>query len=82
MGSVPRPITETAKWIAGWRDGVDWDATDYLVATDRLRAPILLFQGAADTTVPPATSYALAAQRPDLVTYVVTPGAITSIPGT
>ncbi len=72
---VPGPLVSMAKWISGWRFGVDWGAVNYLARDSELRAPILLFQGTADQTVPPATSAELAADRPDLVTYVVTPGA-------
>jgi alpha-beta hydrolase superfamily lysophospholipase len=72
---IPGSLTAVAKWIAGWRYGVDWANLNYLTSDARLRAPVLLFQGTGDKTVPPATSNQLAKDRPDLVTYVLTPGA-------
>jgi uncharacterized protein len=72
---IPGSLTAAAKWIAGWRYGVDWANADYLASDALLRAPILLFQGTGDKIVPLATSSQLAKDRPDLVTYVVTPGA-------
>jgi uncharacterized protein len=72
---LPRSLVTVGRWIAGLRYGVDWDALHYLKDVGRLKVPILLFHGTADTGVPIATSAELAAARPDLVTYVVTPGA-------
>lgn len=72
---VPGSLVAVAKWMASWRFGVDWGKLNYLAGDSRLRSPILLFQGTADATVPTSTSSALASDRPDLVTYVVTPGA-------
>lgn len=72
---IPPTLVATAKWIAGARYGVDWSGTDYLAGDSKLAAPILLFQGTADKTVPQSTSDQLARDRPDLVTYIVTPGA-------
>ncbi len=72
---IPDPITNLAQAIAGARFGIDWQAVNYLASADRLRTPILLFQGDADQDIPPYTSEALAAARPDLVRYVRTPGA-------
>jgi alpha-beta hydrolase superfamily lysophospholipase len=72
---VPQSLTDVAKWMAGWRFGVDWGALDYLKELDTVRAPILLFQGTADRTVPIGTSDELARDRPHLVTYIRTPEA-------
>lgn len=72
---IPGSLVATAKWIADRRYGIDWNATDYLAGDSKLTTPILLFQGTADKTVPPATSDQLSKDRPDLVTYIVTPGA-------
>ena len=72
--ALPQSLTDVAKWIAGWRYGVDWRSLDYLDGAARLQAPILLFQGTADTRVPPATSDELARRAPE-VTYVRVPGA-------
>ena len=66
----PASLTATAKWIAGWRFDVDWDATGHLDETDRLRTPLLIFHGTADADVPIATSREFAGARPDLVTLV------------
>jgi pimeloyl-ACP methyl ester carboxylesterase len=67
--SLPSQLTDTAEVLADWRYGIDWDALDYVARAGELRAPILLFHGTADETVPVATSDALARDRPDLVTY-------------
>ena len=71
---VPQSLTEVAKWIAGWRYGVDWRSLDYLDEAARLQAPILLFQGTADKRVPAATSDELARLARD-VTYIRVAGA-------
>ncbi|MHB8324532.1 MAG: alpha/beta hydrolase family protein [Candidatus Dormibacteria bacterium] len=70
---LPQSLTDTAKWIASWRYGVDWGGMNYLARVARLRAlgtPILLFQGLQDTTVPWQTSAALARALPRQVTYL------------
>ncbi|MBI4338895.1 MAG: alpha/beta fold hydrolase [Chloroflexi bacterium] len=72
----PTLVAAVAKGFSRVRFGVDWSALDYLKQIDRLRAPILLFHGAADDTVPVATSDALARARPDSVRYVRVPGAV------
>jgi alpha-beta hydrolase superfamily lysophospholipase len=66
---LPQSLTDVAKWISGWRYGVDWRSLDYLKGAAKLHAPILLFQGTADTKVPSATSDELARIAPD-VTYI------------
>ena len=71
---IPRVLTSTAEWLAGWRFGVDWSATDHLPAT-WLHVPALVFHGVADRTVPIATSDALHAAHPSLVEEVRVPGA-------
>jgi pimeloyl-ACP methyl ester carboxylesterase len=71
---LPQSLTDVAKWVAGWRYGVDWTSLDYLGGAAKLHLPILLFQGTADATVPPATSDELARVAGD-VTYVRVRGA-------
>lgn len=71
---LPQSLTDVAKWIAGWRYGVDWKGLNYLAQADRIRVPILVFHGAVDQSVPPQTSRELAAGRPN-VTLVVVPRA-------
>jgi uncharacterized protein len=70
----PQSLTDVAKWIAGWRYGVDWGSLDYLRGAAKLKAPILLFQGTADRKVPAATSDQLARLAGD-VTYLRVAGA-------
>jgi alpha-beta hydrolase superfamily lysophospholipase len=71
---LPQSLTDVAKWIAGWRYGVDWRSLDYLNGAAKIHAPILLFQGTADHTVPLATSDELARTARD-VTYIRVRGA-------
>jgi uncharacterized protein len=71
---LPQSLTDMAKWIAGYRYGVDWTSLDYLDGAAKLQAPVLLFQGTADKMVPPATSDELARIAHD-VTYVRVGGA-------
>jgi pimeloyl-ACP methyl ester carboxylesterase len=67
---LPAALTQVAKGMTGVRDDLDWGALDYLDRAGELSTPILLFHGTADSTVPVALSEALAAARPDLVTFV------------
>lgn len=70
--TLPNELTYFAKWIAGWRFDIDWDATDYLTQTSNLHAPMLVFHGTRDISVPYATSEAMAANRPDITTLITT----------
>ena len=67
--NLPSVFTKAALQFATWRNGIDWAKTDYLSSTEALAAPILLFHGDDDQTVPVSTSEALAEARPDLVTF-------------
>jgi len=69
---LPDPLTDFAKWIASWRFDIDWDETNYLAQTSELHAPMLIFHGTNDASVPLATSRRLANLRPDIVTLVTT----------
>jgi pimeloyl-ACP methyl ester carboxylesterase len=51
---------------------VNWDETDYLAQSNELHAPMLIFHGTNDDSVPLATSQKLAILRPDIVTLVTT----------
>lgn len=68
-------LTSMAQWLAGVRAGIRWEKLNTLALAGRLRSPVLLFHGTADSMVPLETSKALADSRPDLVTLVVIPGA-------
>jgi len=68
--NLPGVLGATAKWLATLRYDADWEALDFLSRADELSMPMLLFHGDADTMVPVGTSEALAARRPDLVTFV------------
>ena len=70
---IPGVVTSVAKVIAGIRFDIDLSEWDYLNRADELAAPILLFHGDADKTVPVKTSDALAKARPDIVEYVRRP---------
>jgi len=67
---LPWFFTQIAEKLAEIRFDVDWGAMNYLRRADELTAPVLLFHGDDDDTVPVETSDALAEARPDLVTYV------------
>jgi hypothetical protein len=72
---LPSSLTAVAKWMSGWRFGVDWASLDYLSRANDFRVPFLVFHGTADTTVPISTSSEFRRLRPDLVTLVSCPGA-------
>lgn len=65
----PGPLVNLGKAFARLRFGTDWQGMNYLRRTQELDAPILLIHGAADPTVPVATSDALAQARPDIVEH-------------
>jgi alpha-beta hydrolase superfamily lysophospholipase len=66
---VPPALTVAAKGIAGLRYDLDWGQLDYVDRAGGLAAPMLVFHQTGDPTVPVAISEALAAARPDLVTF-------------
>jgi pimeloyl-ACP methyl ester carboxylesterase len=70
--AVPEGLTNIAKWIASWRFDIDWQATDYVDQTASIHAPILIFHGTRDISVPLSTSREMATRRPDITTLVVT----------
>lgn len=78
MPVVGTPIPDLIIWIAknisSMRFGIDYDKLDYLSRMNELAAPILLFQGDADRTVPVESADTLAEIRPDIVRYVRNPG--------
>ncbi len=67
--NLPAVVTGTAKWMTAVRYGVDWGALDYLQDAGKLKTPILLIHGDADTRVPIETSEALARLLPDTVQF-------------
>lgn len=69
---LPTQLTRFAKWIVSWRFDVNWEETDYLAQSNELHAPMLIFHGSNDESVPLATSGQLAQLRPDIVTLVTT----------
>ena len=72
---LPGLLTWLGKTAASLRYGVSWSDLDYLGRADELAPSILLIHGDADRTVHIRTSDALAAARPDLVTYLRVAGA-------
>ena len=72
---VPGPLMSLTKSIFSMRFEARWRELNEMEGGARLLEPVLLFHGTADTTVPVETSDALAAARPDLVTYVRVGGA-------
>jgi pimeloyl-ACP methyl ester carboxylesterase len=74
--SLPGILTVVGKRIVAYRLGLsNLDPLDATRSAASLRAPTLLFQGTKDTTIPVGPSAAFARARPDIVTYVVVPGA-------
>ena len=58
--------------IASWRFDIDWNASNYLDQTTNLHAPMLIFHGTEDTSVPYDTSLTMSQLRPDITTLVTT----------
>jgi pimeloyl-ACP methyl ester carboxylesterase len=69
---VPGFLVPIGKKFTSWRFDFDWDETDHLSRVDRLDVPVLLFHGGEDDRAPIAVSNRFAAERADIVTYVVT----------
>ena len=69
---VPDLLTSFAKTVASWRFDIDWDQTDYITQTNNLHAPMLIFHGTNDVSVPYSSSAEMASLRPDITTLVTT----------
>jgi hypothetical protein len=72
---LPAWLTALAVRTVSARAGIDFDVFDRPARASDLKVPVLLFHSDADDFVPDGPSKALAAARPDLVTYVDVPGA-------
>lgn len=48
---LPGPIVSLGMTLAGWRFGLDWEATDYLSALDDITVPVLVLHGDADRVI-------------------------------
>lgn len=70
--SVPGFIANTAEATASLRSGINFDALDQ-VDQAQPSIPMLLFQGANDTTTPASVCDSFAHAHPDFVTYVRVP---------
>ncbi len=70
--AIPDELTSFAKWIAGWRFDIDWDAMNYLNKAGELHAPTLIIHGRNDPSVPIATSRDMAELRPQIMTLIET----------
>ena len=71
---LPTSLVATAKWFAGWRFDVDWEAMDYVAQWRDLHTPTLIIQGTGDRTIPLEPAHELATTRPDVVTLITPPG--------
>src|SRR5262249_5427228 len=68
-------ITAWGKVVASWRAGLDWSDLVQVRHASEFSTPMLIFHGEEDPTVPIEVSRRFAAARPDLVTFIATPGA-------
>ncbi|MFN2319422.1 MAG: alpha/beta hydrolase [Dermatophilaceae bacterium] len=76
--NLPTPIallarvvmgSESARWLAGVSESVDVARTDWVHRAEELTHPMLVMHSVADDFVPIGPSRAVAAARPDLVTF-------------
>jgi pimeloyl-ACP methyl ester carboxylesterase len=71
---IPGLMIWIAKNLSSIRFGIDFKQLDYLSKVSELDAPILLFHGNADKTVPVKVADAFAKKRGDIVHYIRGPG--------
>jgi uncharacterized protein len=72
---LPSPVTDLALRVMQLRSGIDLDRLDWVARERELTVPMLVFASDDDTYVPDGPAKHLAADRPDLVTFVNVPGA-------
>lgn len=70
--SLPGFFANAAELVATIRSGINFDALDQL-SQPQPPIPMLLFQGADDTTTPPGVSAAFAQAHSSFVTYISVP---------
>ncbi len=72
---LPHVVVPITKSVSSFRAGIDWSALDQVERAGEFDAPMLLFHGDQDKTVPVESSDAFAEARPDLVSYQRVRGA-------
>ncbi len=72
---VPGSLAEVAKFFAALRYDVNWELLDYAKLGGQVRAPVLVFHGLEDDTVPIETSREFANRQPNFVRLVEVPFA-------
>lgn len=74
--AIPESLEDVAKLMVAWRYGVDYSEVDYTDMAGLVRAPLLVFQGADDPTVPkPVNDRLMNGGSGDEGEYVVVPAA-------
>ncbi len=72
---IPEPFAALTEAVLAYRAHIDYGQFDQLEHEQQLQTPVLLFQGTADSVLPPRLAGEFARKRPDLVTYVPVAGA-------
>lgn len=75
MARLPTRMLAVSNRLAARLYRFRWSDFDYIETIRQLDAPVLLFHGDVDRTIPVDLSDRIAEMRPDLVTYVRVPGA-------
>lgn len=66
-GPIGASLMASGRLFVSLRTGLDFDRVDYVERSEELDAPVLVFHGTDDPTVPVEIGQALADARPDLV---------------
>jgi len=74
-GPIGDSLVAVARMFTSMRTGVDFRAVSYVDRADDLTAPVLLFHGTDDKSVPFPVGEALANARPDLIEFHPLEGA-------
>jgi uncharacterized protein len=59
-------LTKGAMMVGSWRSGIDWSGLDQRKMAQDISAPVLLFAGVADTTIPIALVDEFVSKLPDV----------------